>query len=69
MKTVELRNIINEQLAQIDDEGFLNALKTLIEFKTSDNDADFEKRWEDAITVEEARKISIAHLKTIQWKK
>lgn len=32
-------------------------------------DVDFEKRWAEAVTVEEARHISLAHLKTIKWKK
>ena len=35
MSTVELRHIITEQLSQIEDESFLNALKTIIESKIS----------------------------------
>jgi hypothetical protein len=35
----------------------------------NDQNAEFEKRWASAITVEEARQISLAHLKTIHWKK
>lgn len=34
-----------------------------------DYDSEFEKRWANAISVEEARQISLAHLKTITWKK
>lgn len=35
MSTVELRHIISEHLLQIEDESFLNALKTIIESKIS----------------------------------
>jgi hypothetical protein len=35
MSTVELRHIISEQLLQIEDESFLNALKTIVESKIS----------------------------------
>jgi hypothetical protein len=35
MSTVELRHIISEQLMQIEDESFLNALKTIIDSKIS----------------------------------
>ncbi|GAB1451060.1 hypothetical protein MASR2M47_11160 [Draconibacterium sp.] len=35
MSTVELRHIITEQLMQIEDESFLNALKTIIDSKVS----------------------------------
>lgn len=35
MSTVELRHIITEQLSQIEDESFLNAIKTIIESKVS----------------------------------
>lgn len=35
MSTVELRHIITEQLNQIEDESFLNALKTIVESKIS----------------------------------
>lgn len=35
MSTVELRHVILEQLMQIEDESFLNALKTIIDLKIS----------------------------------
>lgn len=35
MSTVELRHIITEKLSQIEDESFLNAIKTIIESKIS----------------------------------
>ena len=37
MRTVELRHIILEQLMQIEDESFLNALKTIIDSKISNS--------------------------------
>jgi len=33
MGTIELRHVITEQLSKIEDESFLNALKTIIESK------------------------------------
>jgi len=30
---------------------------------------EFEERWANAINVEEARQISLEHLKTLNWKK
>ncbi len=35
MSTIELRQIISERLLQINDESFLNALKTIVESKIS----------------------------------
>ena len=35
MSTIELRQIISEWLLQINDESFLNALKTIVESKIS----------------------------------
>jgi hypothetical protein len=35
MSTIELRQIITERLLQINDESFLNALKTIVESKIS----------------------------------
>ena len=46
MSTIELRNIINEHLSHIDDMPFLNALKTIIEDKVSEDIyilSDFQK--------------------------
>jgi predicted transcriptional regulator len=46
MSTVELRNSIIEQLSQIEDVSFLNALRTIIASKVSDNVyelSDFQK--------------------------
>ena len=36
MGTIELRNIIIERLSQIEDVSFLNAIKTIIESKASE---------------------------------
>jgi len=36
MSTVELRHVITEYLARIDDASFLNAIKTIIESKVSE---------------------------------
>ena len=47
MSTVELRNSIIEQLSQIEDVSFLNALKTIIASKASDSVyelSDFQKK-------------------------
>ena len=46
MSTTELRHLINEQLTLIDDVGFLNAIKTIIESKASEGVyqlSDFQK--------------------------
>jgi hypothetical protein len=46
MSTLELRNIITEHLAHIDDISFLNALKIIIESKASEDIyklSDFQK--------------------------
>ena len=46
MSTVELRHIISEQLMKIEDESFLNALKTIIDSKISNGIyklSDYEK--------------------------
>ncbi len=46
MSTLELKNIINEQLSQIEDESFLMAIKTIIESKISGgiyNLSDYQK--------------------------
>ena len=34
-----------------------------------ETDSEFEERWANAINVEEARQISLEHLKTLNWKK
>jgi hypothetical protein len=47
MGTLELRHIITEHLSHIDDEPFLNALKTIIESKVSEGEyklSDFQKK-------------------------
>jgi hypothetical protein len=36
MSTLELRQVINEYLAHIEDASFLNAIKTMIESRVSD---------------------------------
>jgi hypothetical protein len=35
MSTIELRQLINEQLSHIEDVSFLNAIKTIVESKVS----------------------------------
>jgi len=37
MSTIELRDIINKHLSRIEDKSFLNAIKTIIESKVSDD--------------------------------
>ncbi len=47
MSTIELRHIITEHLSHIDDLSFLNALKTIIESKVTDDIyklSDFQKK-------------------------
>ena len=34
-----------------------------------ETNSEFEERWANAINVEEARQISLEHLKTLNWKK
>jgi hypothetical protein len=54
MSTVELKQIITDHLTHIDDKQFLNALKTILESKISDNIyylSDFQKK-----RIEQSRK-------------
>jgi hypothetical protein len=64
MSTVELRHIITEHLSHIDDESFLNAIKTIIESKVSEEEyklSDFQKKRIDSARNEFKQKKTISH--------
>jgi len=57
-------------LPESEQDRFANMVLTELGFAVNESHhSDFEKRWANAITVEEARQISLAHLKAIKWKK
>jgi len=51
MSTIELRNIITERLSQVEDEVFLNAIKTIIETKIFDNTYDLSNYQKERIKI------------------
>lgn len=64
MSTIELRHIINEHLSRIDDISFLNAIKTIIESKVSENIyklSDYQKKRIDSAREQLKNKQTISH--------
>jgi len=64
MSTLEIRHVITEHLSHIDDESFLNALKTIVESKVSDGEyklSDFQKKRIDIARQELKNGQSISH--------
>lgn len=64
MSTVELRHIITEQLSQIDDTAFLEAIKTIIDSKISGEIyqlSDFQKERIDSAREELKNYKTISH--------
>lgn len=64
MSTIELRHIINEHLSRIDDISFLNAIKTIIESKVSENIyklSDSQKKRIDSAREQLKNKQTISH--------
>ena len=74
MKTLELKHIITEHLSHIEDERFLNALKTIIETKVSKDVYklnDFQKERVDSARQDLMNVSTISHedlqLQIDQW--
>jgi hypothetical protein len=64
MSTIELRHIITEHLSHIDDDAFLNAIKTIIESKVSEGEyqlSDFQKNRIDLARNELKNKKTVSH--------
>jgi ABC-type multidrug transport system fused ATPase/permease subunit len=64
MTTLEIRQVITEHLSHIDDESFLNALKTIVESKVSDGEyklSDFQRKRIDIARHELKNGLSISH--------
>ena len=64
MSTIELRHIIIEHLSLIDDDSFLNAIKTIIESKVSEGEyklSDFQKKRIDSARADIRQKNTISH--------
>lgn len=64
MSTTELRNIITEKLSHIDDVTFLNAIKTIIESKVTEDVyklSDYQKNRIDSARQQLKNKQTISH--------
>ncbi|MEN6352794.1 MAG: hypothetical protein ABFD02_05005 [Bacteroidales bacterium] len=64
MSTIELRHSIIEQLSHIDDDSFLNAIKTIIESKVNERVyelSDFQKKRVESGREQLRKKQSIAN--------
>lgn len=64
MSTVELRQLIAEHLARIEDANFLNAIKTIIESKVSEGEyelSDFQKDRVESARRELKLKKTVSH--------
>lgn len=71
-RTVKVENIDTEiknyvsGLSMKNKQAVLTVVKTIAE---AEHDAEFEKKWAKAITVEEARKRTLAFIDTLKWSK
>lgn len=64
MSTIELRNIIAEKLSHIEDVSFLQAIKTIIESKASNETyilSDYQKERIDSARLQLRNKQTISH--------